>query len=71
LATPGPHRAYAKLRVSDTGSRAVMASVGMSYVRTFAGDFDDPLPGSYQGEVEYAISRDQWRDRRGHSIASL
>jgi hypothetical protein len=41
-------------------SRATMASVGLSYVCTFQLDFDDPLPGSERGEVEYAITRQEW-----------
>ncbi len=32
-------------------------AAGLSYVRTFHMHFDDPLPGSEQGEVEYAITR--------------
>jgi hypothetical protein len=43
-----------------------MAAVGMTLVRSFAGAFDDPLPGSEEGEVEYAISRDQWQAGREH-----
>jgi hypothetical protein len=44
-------------------SRATMSSVGLRYVRTFHLDFDDPLPGAEQGEVEYALTRDEWLAR--------
>lgn len=57
----GLSRIFAQTMTVNEGSRAVLASVGMTYVRSFAGDFDDPLPGSEQGEVEYAISRTQWQ----------
>jgi RimJ/RimL family protein N-acetyltransferase len=62
----GLSRIFAQTMTVNEGSRAVMASVGMTYVRTFAGDFDDPLPGSEEGEVEYAISRHQWQAGREH-----
>jgi hypothetical protein len=40
-----------------------MASVGLTYVRTFHEVFDDPVPGTEQGEVEYAVTRPQWEAR--------
>jgi RimJ/RimL family protein N-acetyltransferase len=63
----GLSRIFAQTMTVNEGSRAVMASIGMSYVRTFASDFDEPLPGSEQGEVEYAISPDQWQESREHA----
>ncbi|WP_433362841.1 GNAT family N-acetyltransferase [Actinoplanes sp. CA-142083] len=53
-------RIFAETMAVNAPSRATMASAGLSYVRTFHPDFDDPLPGSEQGEVEYAITREQW-----------
>lgn len=47
----------------NTRSRAVMARLGMRYVRTFHQHFDDPLPGTEHGEVEYAIDRTVWLAR--------
>jgi len=44
----------------NTGSRAVMEKVGMRYVTTYFVEFDDPLPGTGQGEVLYEITRDEW-----------
>jgi hypothetical protein len=37
-----------------------MAAIGMRHVRTFERHFDEPLPGSEHGEVEYTITREQW-----------
>jgi RimJ/RimL family protein N-acetyltransferase len=56
----GLHRIFAETMAVNAASRATMASVGMRYVRTFHLDWDYPLPGSEQGEVEYEITRDQW-----------
>lgn len=46
----------------NTASRATMATIGMRYVRTFHMEWDEPLPGSDLGEVEYAITRQQRLD---------
>lgn len=56
----GLERIIAETMAVNEASRATMASVGLRYVRTFHLDFDEPLPGSEQGEVEYAITRDEW-----------
>jgi RimJ/RimL family protein N-acetyltransferase len=62
----GLRRIFAETMAVNLPSRATMASVGLTYVRTFHLDFDDPLPGSEHGEVEYAITRDEWRNRRNN-----
>ncbi|MFI5890014.1 GNAT family N-acetyltransferase [Actinoplanes sp. NPDC051513] len=59
----GLHRIFAETMAVNVASRATMSSVGLSYVRTFHLEFDDPLPGTEQGEVEYAITRDEWLAR--------
>jgi RimJ/RimL family protein N-acetyltransferase len=61
----GLQRIFAETMAVNLPSRATMASAGLSYVRTFHPDFDDPLPGTEQGEVEYAITRPQWLAERG------
>lgn len=53
-------RIFAETMAVNVASRATMASVGMEYVRTFHLDWDTPIPGTEQGEVEYAITRDRW-----------
>ena len=56
----GLHRIFAETMAVNVGSRATMAKVGLRHVRTFHAAWDDPLPGTEQGEVEYAITRDDW-----------
>jgi RimJ/RimL family protein N-acetyltransferase len=54
-------RIFAETMAVNAASRATMAAVGLRHVRTFHQHWDDPLPGTDQGEVEYAITRRQWR----------
>ncbi|HEX8768255.1 MAG TPA: GNAT family N-acetyltransferase [Jatrophihabitans sp.] len=56
----GLHRIFAETMAVNEASRATMASIGLRYVRTFFPDWDEPLPGAEHGEVEYAITRQQW-----------
>jgi RimJ/RimL family protein N-acetyltransferase len=56
----GLARIYAETMTINTASRATMASIGLSYVRTFHMSHDSPIPGTEHGEVEYVISRDEW-----------
>ena len=60
----GLRRIFAETMAVNAASQATMASVGMRHVRTFHQDFDEPLPGSELGEVDYAISREEWRSTR-------
>ncbi|GHJ56995.1 GNAT family acetyltransferase [Nonomuraea sp. TT08I-71] len=55
------HRVIAQTMAVNTGSRRVMEAVGMRHVRTFFPPFDDPLPGSDLGEVEYEMTRETWQ----------
>jgi RimJ/RimL family protein N-acetyltransferase len=57
-------RIFAETMAVNEASRATMRSVGLRYVRTFHLEWDEPLPGSEDGEVEYAITASEWRDRR-------
>jgi RimJ/RimL family protein N-acetyltransferase len=54
----------------NTASRATLAALGMTHVRTSSLDPDDPLPGSELGEVEYAITREEWACPGGPGPAS-
>lgn len=56
----GLTRIFAETMVVNQASRATMASVGLTFVRTFTEEFDVPIPGHEQGEVEYDITRDRW-----------
>jgi len=47
----------------NAASRATMTAVGLQHVRTLQVHWDEPISGSELGEVEYAISREQWLAR--------
>ena len=53
-------RVIAQTMAVNTASRGVMSAAGLTYVRTYHPEFDDPLPGAEQGEVEYEITREDW-----------
>jgi RimJ/RimL family protein N-acetyltransferase len=55
---------FAETMALNTASRATMGAIGMRYIRTFHLDWEEPLPGSDLGEVEYAITRQQWLARQ-------
>ena len=61
----GVERVRATTMAVNTPSRGVMERAGLSYVRTFHEEWDDPLPGTELGEVEYALTRRTWERRRG------
>lgn len=44
----------------NTKSRRVMVKSGLRFVRVFHVVFEDPLPGTEHGEVEYAVDRETW-----------
>ena len=58
--TAGQHRVIAQTMAVNAGSRGVMTAIGMRHVRTFHPHWNDPLPGSDQGEVEYEITHTDW-----------
>ncbi|MEF2279773.1 GNAT family N-acetyltransferase [Deinococcus sp. YIM 134068] len=47
----------------NVASRRVMERAGLRYVRTFFQDWPDVIEGSEQGDVEYALSREEWAER--------
>jgi RimJ/RimL family protein N-acetyltransferase len=61
--TIGQHRVIAQTMTVNVGSRGVMRSVGMRFVRTYHQQWDDPLPGTELGEVEYELTRQMWLER--------
>jgi RimJ/RimL family protein N-acetyltransferase len=60
----GLTRIFAETMAVNAASRATMAALGMQHLRTFHADWQEPIPGSELGEVEYAISRQQWLARQ-------
>jgi len=61
--TVGQRLVIAQTMAANTGSRRVMEAIGMRYVRTFFTAWEDPLPGSELGEVEYEMTRAMWTGR--------
>lgn len=53
-------RVVASTMTVNTASRRVMEKVGMRLVRTFHADWPVRIPGDEEGDVEYAISREEW-----------
>lgn len=56
----GLERIFAEAMAVNAGSRATMTAAGLTFARAFHQQWSDPLPGSEHGEVEYAITREQW-----------
>jgi len=50
--------------VVHVASRRVMEKSGMRLVRSFVADWPVRIPGDEHGDVEYAITRDEWRAQR-------
>jgi RimJ/RimL family protein N-acetyltransferase len=59
-------RVLASTMTVNRGSWHVMEKCGMRRIREFHQDWPYSIPGEDQGDVEYAITRDEWeRQRRG------
>lgn len=66
--TLGVRRVHASTMVVNVGSWRVMEKAGLRHVRTFHQPWPDKIEGDEQGDVEYALTRDEWqaeRDRAG------
>lgn len=59
--TGGVRRVVATTMFVNAGSRRVMEKCGLRHVRTFHVEFPEPLPGSEYGEVEYALTVEEWQ----------
>lgn len=54
-------RVWAQTMAVNTGSRRVMEKAGLRYVRTFFSTWPEgPVEGSEHGDVEYALTREEW-----------
>ncbi|MFD3547094.1 GNAT family N-acetyltransferase [Streptomyces sp. NPDC058655] len=53
----GVERVTANTMAVNTGSRRVMEKAGLSFLRSFTGDWPEAIEGSEHGEVEYEILR--------------
>src|SRR5262249_54828812 len=66
--TVGVHRVIAQTMAVNAASRGVMAAAGLTYVRTYFPVWDDPLPGSEEGEVEYELTLADWRSQTSYTV---
>jgi RimJ/RimL family protein N-acetyltransferase len=57
----GAHRVYAATMVVNVSSRRVMEKVGLRFVRVFHEPWPDRIEGEEQGDVEYALTLDEWK----------
>ncbi|MFE4512936.1 GNAT family N-acetyltransferase [Kitasatospora sp. NPDC056783] len=56
----GVERVTANTMAVNTRSRRVMEKSGLSFLRSYVGDWPDPIPGSEHGEVEYELLKTTW-----------
>ncbi|MFI2370871.1 GNAT family N-acetyltransferase [Streptomyces sp. NPDC018833] len=57
-------RVTANTMTVNARSRRVMEKAGLSFLRTFTGDWPEAIAGSEHGEVEYELTRADWQRRR-------
>ena len=55
----GARRVWAAAMVLNVGSWRVMERAGMRH-GTFWGEWPEKIPGDEHGDVEYAITREEW-----------
>ena len=65
FAEHGVRRVTAEAMVVHAASRRVLEKAGLRPVRFFRADWPDPIPGDEHGDVEYALDREEWEQRRG------
>jgi RimJ/RimL family protein N-acetyltransferase len=61
----GVERVFAETMVVNNASRRVMEKAGLNLMRVFHQDWPDPIEGDEHGDVEYALSRADWKRRQG------
>jgi RimJ/RimL family protein N-acetyltransferase len=60
----GARRVTASTMAINTASRRVMEKSGMRFIRHFVADWPVAIPGDEHGDVEYAVTREQWEADR-------
>ncbi|MFJ3104264.1 GNAT family N-acetyltransferase [Streptomyces sp. NPDC086835] len=63
----GVERVTANTMTVNTRSRRVMEKVGLRFVRTFFEEWPEQIEGSELGDVEYALTREEWERSRTSS----
>ncbi|MER6912612.1 GNAT family N-acetyltransferase [Streptomyces sp. NPDC000594] len=62
-------RVFATTMTVNSRSRRVMEKAGLRHVRTFFDDWPDPVEGAEHGDVQYALTREEWqRDHLGPGV---
>ncbi|WP_035858897.1 GNAT family N-acetyltransferase [Cryptosporangium arvum] len=56
----GVERVFAEALAVHGASRRVMEKAGLRFVRSCYDNWPDKIPGDEKGDVEYAITRDEW-----------
>ena len=56
----GARRVHASTMKANRGSWRVMEKAGMRFVRLSFGEWPGRIPGDEAGDVEYAITREEW-----------
>jgi RimJ/RimL family protein N-acetyltransferase len=60
----GARRVYATTMVVNVASRRVMENAGLRFVRVFHEPWPDRIEGEEHGDVEYALTREEWEAQR-------
>lgn len=60
----GVRRVVASTMAVNAASRRVMEKAGLRFARTFVADWPVRIPGDEHGDVEYALTREQWSAAR-------
>ncbi|MFH8678297.1 GNAT family N-acetyltransferase [Streptomyces lydicus] len=60
----GVRRVTATTMTVNRGSRRVLEKAGLRYVRTFFEEWPDHIEGAEHGDVDYALSREEWAAAR-------
>ena len=64
----GARRVTAETMVVNTASRRVMEKSGLALVRVFHQVWPDKIDGDEHGDVEYALTREEWERQEGRGI---
>ncbi|MEV4682193.1 GNAT family N-acetyltransferase [Streptomyces kurssanovii] len=64
----GVERVTANTMTVNARSRRVMEKAGLRFVRTFFEEWPEQIEGSELGDVEYALTREQWERSRTPSL---
>lgn len=66
----GARRVYAETMAVNKASRRVLEKAGLQPARTFHAEWEDRIPGSEHGELEYELRRTDWEHRVAEAVRS-